>query len=72
MPCGNLHFYSTDDWNFRPELKINEQAHGQHFSEQSGNPTIFIDRIDLDLFRNGIRYVHLPWRTGEADNRRPC
>lgn len=43
-----MHFYSTDDWNFRPEFKINEQPMGS-ILEQSGNPTIFIDCIDLDL-----------------------
>jgi len=43
-----MHFYSTDDWNFRPEFKINEQPMGS-ILEHSGNPTIFIDCIDLDL-----------------------
>jgi hypothetical protein len=43
-----MHFYSTDDWNFRPEFKINEQPMGS-ILEQSGNPTIFMDCIDLDL-----------------------
>ena len=43
-----MHFYSTDDWNFRPEFKINEQPMGSIIA-QSGNPTLFIDCMDLDL-----------------------
>lgn len=43
-----MHFYSTDDWNFRPDFRINEQPMGS-IIEQVGNPTIFIDCIDLDI-----------------------
>jgi len=43
-----MHFYSSDDWNFKPTFKINEQPMGS-ILEQSGNPTLFIDCIDMDL-----------------------
>lgn len=52
-----MHFYSTDDWNFRPDFRINEQPMGS-IIEQAGNPTIFIDCIDLDL-SEPINYISI-------------
>ena len=52
-----MHFYSTDDWNFRPDFRINEQPMGS-IIEQAGNPTIFIDCIDLDLSES-INYISI-------------
>ena len=43
-----MHFYASDDWNFRPDFKVNEQPMGSIIT-QAGNPTIFIDCIDFDL-----------------------
>lgn len=52
-----MHFYSTDDWNFRPDFRINEQPMGS-IIEQAGNPTIFIDCIDLDI-SEAINYISI-------------
>ena len=52
-----MHFYSTDDWNFRPDFRINEQPMGS-IIEQAGNPTIFIDCIDLDISET-INYISI-------------
>jgi len=52
-----MHFYSTDDWNFRPDFRINEQPMGS-IIEQAGDPTIFIDCIDLDL-SEPINYISI-------------
>lgn len=52
-----MHFYSTDDWNFRPDFRINEQPMGS-IIEQAGNPTIFIDCIDLDL-SEAVNYISI-------------
>lgn len=43
-----MHFYSTDDWTVRPDFRVNEQPMGS-IIEQSGNPTVFLDVVDLDL-----------------------
>lgn len=52
-----MHFYSTDDWNFRPDFRINEQPMGS-IIEQAGNPTIFIDCIDLDI-SEAVNYISI-------------
>jgi hypothetical protein len=52
-----MHFYSTDDWNFRPDFRINEQPMGS-IIEQAGNPTIFIDCIDMDI-SEAINYISI-------------
>lgn len=43
-----MHFYSTDDWTVRPDFRVNEQPMGS-IIEQAGNPTVFLDVVDLDL-----------------------
>jgi hypothetical protein len=43
-----MRFFSTDDWNVRPDFRINEQPMGSIVT-QSGNPTLFLDVVDLDL-----------------------
>ena len=43
-----MHFFSTDDWNVRPDFRVNEQPMGSIIA-QSGNPTIWLDVVDLDL-----------------------
>lgn len=52
-----MHFYSTDDWNFRPDFRINEQPMGS-IIEQAGDPTIFIDCIDLDI-SEAVNYISI-------------
>lgn len=52
-----MYFYSTDDWNFRPDFRINEQSMGS-IIEQAGNPTIFIDCIDLDI-SEAVNYISI-------------
>lgn len=46
-----MRMYSTDDWNFRVNFQVNEEAMGSIIT-QAGNPTIFIDCFDLDLSEN--------------------